>query len=144
MEGAWGFSAGLSPTHPGWPAAFTKAVADDLRDGVAGSTETGDIGLIGAGHFFGGLVENVEVVTVSRGVGRGIEHKATGEMAEFIPVRGDDAEDFALETRYRHDCNACASRHSLCPPFCRSPAMTNGMSSSVISIAGSDDQKQSA
>ena len=58
-------------------------------------------------------MENVEAVAVSRGADTGTQYKAACEMAEFIPVRGDDAEDFALEGRYRHERSRCASARSI-------------------------------
>ena len=119
-------------------------VAGDRRDRVTRGAQRGGVGLAGTCDLFGGFVEDVEIVTEARGVRRGIQHNAPGKVAELIPVSGNGLQNLALKVRYRHDCNPCASHHSLCPPFFRSPAMTNGMSSSVISIAGSDDQKQSA
>ena len=127
-------------------AGFSKGVGffpvpNQPRNLVSGSAQRGDIGFAGTGDVLRGFVENVEVVAVSRGVGGGVGRESACEMTEFISVRGDDAEDFALEGRYRHEWSRCASRHARCPPYSRR-FRTTRCASSTVSIAAARFQNQ--
>jgi hypothetical protein len=72
-------------------------IAHHGRGLEAGGAQAGDIGVAGAGDILGGFVEDVEVMTEPRGIGGRLEHEATGEMAELVPIGRDNAEDVALE-----------------------------------------------
>ena len=116
-------------------------VPEQLRNLVSGGAQRGDIGFAGMGDVLGGFVENVEIMAVPRGAGGGVGRESACELTEFSPVRGDDAEDFVLEGRYRHEWRRCASRHARCPPYSRR-FRTTRCASSTVSMAASRFQNQ--
>jgi hypothetical protein len=73
-------------------------VPGQSRNLVAGGAQRGDIGFAGAGDVHRGFVEDVEVVAELRGA-LAVKRESACEMPEFMPVRGDDAQDFTLEGR---------------------------------------------
>jgi hypothetical protein len=78
-------------------AAGIGPVASACFDLITCGSQGGEVGVAGAHDFLFGVVKDVEVVTVTRGVIGCVEDHATGEMTGLAAVGGDDLEHVLLE-----------------------------------------------